>query len=70
MRSKRFVLIGICTTFLIGAWYAGFQPADVPMQSSAQAALPILRINELMAENDSTLLNPDDPGKFDDWLFG
>ena len=68
MRSKRLLLVVLCTTFLIGVWFAGGYSADVQTQSSAEAALPTLRINELMAENDSTLVNPDDAGEFDDWI--
>ncbi len=44
----------------------GATNASTPTSSSA--GVDLLRINEVMANNDSTIVDPDEPGAYEDWI--
>jgi hypothetical protein len=59
----------LCTALLLGAAYqsaaaqdGAVVPADLAAQQSA------IRVNELMASNNNTLVDPDEPGETPDWI--
>lgn len=65
-RSKQMLLVGLLPSIAILVLFLTMPL--IGLSEGVVQNLPSVELNELMADNENTLENPNDPGKFDDWI--